>query len=103
MSVTLTVLKGARRRIERGWCQLAPARNARGLRVSSIAPEAACWCLTGALHAADELDVVERVRGITPVDRVFEAIGIAPVSLPAWNDCSERTQEQVLAVLDRGH
>ena len=44
-------LRRAARRIERGWCQGANARDRNDVTVGALDPRAVCWCAAGALSA----------------------------------------------------
>lgn len=90
---TLEVLQGARTRIERGWAQGAYATNAHGKPVSSNAPEARAWCLSGAIRVVGGDQFSESYK-------LLQRCASTQV-LCEWNDASHRTKEEVLAVLDK--
>ena len=89
---TKEALIAARALVEKGWCQAADARDAGGLECASRDAEAACWCLSGAIHRAcdglaedDAWDVLASLVG-DPVE---------------WNDTPGRSKEEVLALFDK--
>ena len=55
---TIEILKQARDYIAKGFCRGAYARDGDGSSVFPYAPDAACWCLDGAVQAV--LDNSER-------------------------------------------
>jgi hypothetical protein len=117
MSITepvsaLEFLKRARERLAKGWLQGSYAKTANGELVLSSSPDAAMWCLLGAL--GDDVEAGEGKWGakqalkkcITelatdaqklPDSGIFYSyVGI----IPQFNDYRNTTQEQVLAVVD---
>ena len=50
---TLELLRGARARVARGWCQGAMARDARGRSVACTSREAVAWCIAGGIRAEE--------------------------------------------------
>ena len=91
-------------RIERGWCQWDDALDKRGRSVDPGSPAACSWSLTGALLVAwDEWRSVGRPA--EAISAAFAeavlAIGASVGELRRWNDAPGRTQEEVLAALDR--
>lgn len=101
----LAILKEARTLIdEKGWTQRASARDPYGNNVGATNRHAVCFCSLGALHrAAVELhgpsaDMAEIKHAIDRLQRSLPQ-GFTAVSL--WNDRSERTKAEVLAVFDK--
>ena len=61
-------LLGARQKIITGWCQNTFAKDINGKPVNTYAAEAVCWCLEGAIRAADRYqtatnELLDIVRG----------------------------------------
>ena len=97
----LETLKKARKLLEIGWCQEAEAEDDEGMSVPAGDPSAVRWCLTGALGCAST-GSENYQRAIAEVNRVIgpdEVIG--PVgNVVVWNDTPDRTDEEVLRLLD---
>lgn len=93
-SETLRNLRAARAKLERGWTQVAQARDARGEPVERGAPEAVAWCLLGAIHPKHEC-VGDTCRVLTSV------LGVDRSRFVSWNDAKGRTQAEVLDAIDR--
>jgi hypothetical protein len=98
------VLSGASALLRRGWCQGSDACGADGQAVKAWQPEARSWSLLGALCASGGLD--ERAAPRIPLGSLATAaaaMGLATNahSLQAWNDAEGRTQQEVLAAVDR--
>ena len=75
------------------WCQGADARDKAGGAVDTIDIRAACWCPSGAINAAyhAKYETVSRLE-----DALAAKVGEQWV---AWNDAPERTQGEVVALL----
>lgn len=106
-----TVLETAQNLLSRpgAWTQGALARDAQGVEVGTHAPEACCWCATGAViasmegyDAGDHDDVWEFEIA---VEYLNEALGFRcqtdDLLTEEWNDDLERTHEDVLQMFDR--
>ena len=79
--------------IQKGWCQGSEARTKTGKKCSTHSPNAAAWCLAGALHkiySADERGVID--------DRIYELID---TNIIDWNDDPKRTKAEVIALLKK--
>ena len=80
--------------VRHGWCQRTVARNAEGDAVQEYHISACSWCAIGA-----------GVMGIHKLQQrqdFFIAISlIIDVFLYVWNDAPERTQAEVVAVLEQ--
>ena len=121
---TLNGLRKARDLLAGGWCQGTLARDAEGIACVKGEHDPASYCLNGALsYAWDELffdleaarDMITRAGHHLGHDMLAllddsERRQIELTNTPAlaarwaleeWNDKSERTQEEVLAVLDK--
>ena len=92
---TKEILKGARGRIEQGWCQKASARDAQGTRVLAMCSSAVKWCAIGAIDA--EMQHEDGYHN--PISTIARVAGTDNVA--QWNDSPDRTQEEVLAVFDK--
>lgn len=98
------ILIEARARIARGWVQGRFAQDNRGVLVHSYSSEAVSWCLDGALIAVGATSSYTDYHAAH--DLVWGALGEPREprisnSLTRWNDAEGRTQDEVLAVLDR--
>lgn len=92
MISVLEQLRAGRERIARGWCQHDFARKADGTPTDGLDPEAVTWCAYGAAHDDQR------------VERVLESAlneFAGTYLLATWNDKSDRTQADVLALYDR--
>lgn len=77
------------------WTQGALARDGDGEELGDAQdPDAACWCLAGALHHAG----YGRATSLL-VHRVLSTLD-KPVDIVTWNDAPERSHAQVLLLLD---
>lgn len=105
------VLVAARLRLAQGWCQGAPARLECGNPCWPEHEAATQWCVLGAIMAT--LDTIPEtaknpqlrynVRAQC-VTRLARALGIRGRNrggqIARWNDAPDRTQVEVLAMLD---
>lgn len=93
------ILKGARAKIEQGWCQGYYARDAVGRDVSYNSPSACSYCLSGALWASATAAGLD----VHAVDRCFDLLrhGVSELNPMIWQDKPERTKEEVLARFDQ--
>jgi len=106
---TLDRLRRARRLITdpRYWTQGAYARNIQGDECAPDEPPAFCFCTYGALaratgcrpfevstYAGEALDAL-----VLTLNEDFDDMPIA--SIPEWNDNSQRTHADVLALFDK--
>jgi hypothetical protein len=88
------VLTEARKLIAQGWTQGEYKRVINGVE---------CWCISGAIHQATSYD--------EPSGLEFAALFLSlraddfylssSTNLIEWNDAPDRTQEEVLALIDR--
>ena len=125
MNKTLSGLQKARDLLAGGWCQGTLARDAEGIACVKGEHDPASYCLNGALsYAWDELffdleaarNAIKRAGHHLGHDMMalldewdqkqIESAADMPAlatrwALEAWNDKGERTQEEVLAVLDK--
>lgn len=97
MNTELEHLKKMRDLLAKGWTQGALARNRSGRKVRVKSNKAASFCIMGAHY---------HVRRMTSGKTMLDALFIAAVelnipSLTSWNDARNRTQSEVLALIDR--
>lgn len=124
MSTMVDLLSRTRSLVARGWTQKADARDEFGKPIMWFEEEATCWCLSGALRAASPdgiLDIHQvrkmlwragRVLGY-PMDHDLDSKLHANPKLEydkdrlyRWvledfNDTEGRTQDEVLALVDK--
>jgi len=87
------ILLRAAELVERGWCQEAYARDAKGREVASSDPVACCYCPVGAIRAA---------AGIYGKSEALKALrDLLDRSAVAWNDAPGRMQAEVVEALRR--
>lgn len=103
-STGLRLLQEARRLVAESWCRGADARDAEGNEVEPWDDAAASWSLLGAMVAVLEAEAAR--GGELPLSELGSALYalanlIETESLVDWNDDPRRTQDNVLAVLDR--
>ena len=92
-----TILVRAAEIVEKGWCQGATARDAKGVSVATDDPRATRWCLIGAIAKAEyELKGWVKVGGHTACEQACGGSG-----LTSFNDAPGRTAAQVAAALRR--
>ena len=92
-------LKKVRWLIAKGWCQRAPARDHDHRPVAPVDPSAHSWCITGALaHVYLESDDIITYSKV--INNIYRMLSISRGRLVFWNDAPERTQEQVLHMID---
>jgi hypothetical protein len=93
----LAISEAAREYIAQGWTQHDLARYSDGQMCHPSDPEAASFCMIGAIWAGFALlsDSHLSYRGL--IDRINRLI---PTDVVVWNDNPRRTKEEVLAVFD---
>jgi len=113
--VIAEVLRGARRRLHRGWTSGHQARTSTGEPVPPEHPEAASWCTFGAIRAECLARFPDRpCQGHLLAEAAARYLGTvlrhlgqpvrkqsAPRTLMEWNDLPARNQRDVLAVYER--
>lgn len=94
----LTVLRGARELLtpEGAWTQNEYAKTRTGRPCSVTSPRAVCWCLDGALWHETTAEGWDQAR-----EAVIAVLDSPPSFILVWNDDPDRTQAEVLALLDR--
>ncbi len=92
------VLIRGKERLERGWCQGASARDASGNKSDPESPNAASFCVFGAMHEREGPYASDRAREL--IRRVLGAkLGDGAIAI--YNDTPGRTKEEVLALVDK--
>jgi hypothetical protein len=92
------MLREARKRVARGWCQGAVARDGDAHAVQAWSADARSWSLLGAILASwHDHTSVEPIE--TSLDALWRAM--KRDRLEVWNDRPGRTQEEVVAAFDR--
>ncbi len=91
----VAILKKARAKIEKGWCQDYLATTDKGTPVSEKSRRAAKWCVLGAVGAVtkssrEAFRCQQLLREVAGVD-----------FLSTWNNAPGRTQEQVIRLYDK--
>jgi hypothetical protein len=88
----LSVLRKARRRLEKGWCKGSYAVDQNGLQVPSTSRRAVKWCMLGAID-------YDPYSNQAALKHLAEC---SPMSwlIATYNDAPRRTKRQVLAVVD---
>lgn len=90
--------------IEKGWTQKAGAHDAHGNSVSIGSPDAACFCLYGAIGAAiggkRPQEDPRMNEACDALDWELRGLGYS-YSFISWNDAPHRTKEEVLALIRR--
>jgi anti-sigma regulatory factor (Ser/Thr protein kinase) len=96
-------LAHAAERVRVGWCRGTDARDESGAPVEPWSGQAAAWSLLGALVAS--LDGPEAVPDVSLPALASAMAALAELiedrSLSGWNDAPGRTQQEVIAVLER--
>jgi hypothetical protein len=90
------VLKSARARIERGWCQGVWAKNAKGQETSVRGEDAVCWCAMGAVVASSTTSTLHTEAAVRFY--LAEAVG---KDVQVFNDTPNRKKEEVLVMFDK--
>ncbi|MGD9890972.1 MAG: hypothetical protein AB7R89_28275 [Dehalococcoidia bacterium] len=95
----IAVLRRARELIATGWAQGWYARSINGRRARVSSPKATSFCILGAISlASDEVSPAGYDLYIRTVTQVGGFVSDRDVA--GWNDAPERTQADVLALLD---
>jgi hypothetical protein len=96
------ILMRARELLAYGWCQGAEARDADGVSTNAWSPLAVQWSLLGALVAAIDLPPDPPSTYLGPLRRALASLAevIDEASLARWNDEPERTQDDVVAIVE---
>ncbi len=98
------VLLSAAELIEKGWCQRDMAQDSKGVGISSVSPDAARWCLLGAVRRSI-LGLDANEANPSAWEMLDRASDYLRANLPygsritSWNDSSKRTKEDVIQLL----
>lgn len=99
---TLRLLRQARALlVEKGWCQRHPALDGNGFSVETINDRAVAFCTMGAVMRVSTLAGSHYVFNPGLFTRLEEELPEDWLCIPSWNDCIERTKDEVLALYDR--
>lgn len=100
----VTLLKRARKLINKGWCQRASARDAFGRPRDAKAKDAASYCILGALCAADFNSGGSSDAHKTSLNGLFRIIdrkNEGLYGLSGYNDTTGRTKQEILSLFDQ--
>ena len=81
--------------VRKGWCQVVSSRDTDGRPCNPDDPNAAQWCLVGAVKAAYPEDTKHRYNVCTKLQTALGKLQFA-----RWNDNLNRTQAEVIALLE---
>ena len=105
LEVRNQILAEARERIQRGWCQGAYARGAKGQRLTFIRSElptlkqkVVSCCAEGAIFLSGEKKEAQW-QAIHALEAVLFKMKF-PVDVPFYNDSPERTKDEILTLFD---
>jgi hypothetical protein len=93
---TVEVLRETRGKIAQGWTAGATARNAAGVTVTALSPDATCYCIYGAAIAVGAT-IDERLAAYSVLERFTNGARV-----DAFNDVHIHSQAEALAWLDFG-
>jgi len=97
-SETIETLKAMRVKLAAGWTRDAAARDARGRSVNSDDEKACSYCLLGALWSMEKYRLEPTVEAA--LLRTLKKGGVKD-QLATYNDTPGRTQEEILALVDK--
>ena len=84
--------------LRRGWCQGAFAMNAANQPTTWSNPKAVAWCFEGALLAATgATEITPLLTRASAIARRLGGFG----AMVVWNDAPERTQAEVVALMEQ--
>lgn len=83
--------------VEQGWTQHAWARTPRGVSLLNWEPGCSA-CLVEAIHITTPPYGI-KMNIYDTLAHVLQRQTLTPITLMQWNDASERTQEDVIALL----
>lgn len=101
---TVELLKAARERVAKGWCQGWFAKDAAGEETLEELGDACAWCVRGAIYASAKHGEPESVSAEMALHDTLKDSGAALSvvgPLEEWNDAPGRTQAEVLDLFDR--
>lgn len=95
---TVEVLRAARERIEKGWCQGTYARRSDGTPADHADPGTVAWCASGALwNDASPCDL----EVYADAAAVLESYLPRDLEIEDWNDAPGRDKAEVLNLFDK--
>ena len=99
-----TLLKHARKLINKGWCQRALARDAFGRHCDVEAKDATSYCILGALYAANlnfggNYDTCE--TSLSTLSIILDRENKGSYGLSGYNDATGRTKKEILSLFDQ--
>lgn len=94
---TTEILRAARAKVQKGWCQGRLARNADGKGISPDDPDAVSWCAIGGIESNHKITEGQAWEAKRLFRRV---VGLTGPGIDKWNDAPGRTQAEVLAAFD---
>lgn len=80
--------------IKKGWCQGVNAKDSYGYFCEPTSPCAIKWCLIGAIQAAYPQDTRKRMEIHSKLE------SHSPI-IAHWNDAPNRTQAEVISLLEQ--
>ncbi len=83
------------------WTQRAFAKTETGEITGSLAPEAKCWCLVGAIAKCYDDQSSNGFEMRTAVTRSLMMAAGNPENIVKWNDDPSRTHAEVLELVKR--
>jgi hypothetical protein len=95
------LLTHARDKISQGWCQGEMARDRNGDAVLPSSSEARQWCLVGAVLSVPPTSMREYIVQNQVLIVLAELTRMSWWKVGRWNEKIYRTQEEVVALLDR--
>lgn len=103
MPLVVERLKKVRERLAQGWTQGCYARDKDGKRTQPTWPDAVRWCVLGACYSSTEPGLFSGSCDTDARDALYQALDDIgqKTGLATWNDLAGRTQEEVLALVDR--
>jgi hypothetical protein len=101
-TATVRILRAARRKIEKGWCQRVMARDEFGRPSLASSKESTMFCAVGAIYSAQRRRTTSRDRAIFLLDDAVRAFTRGRHDdIVQFNDSRDRRKIQILAVYDR--
>lgn len=82
--------------IRQGWTQGSYAKTGDNMKCDSFSPEAAKWCIIGAISACPRYGY-----GYGSIDKLAAILPDTVESVASWNDAPGRTQAEVIELLEK--
>lgn len=99
-----TLLKHARKLIDKGWCQRALARDVLGHPCDAEDESATSYCILGALYAADFSSGPVSSMCETSLNKLSAILyreNKGSYGLSGYNDTTGRTKKEILSLFDQ--